>query len=275
MVESKATQEGDGVNRPIQYAAFRTDKEPEPGYSAELISNRVEPQYYDDLDARPRPKEDVKTMLDLFQKNVDEAKDDPFLGTREKLADGRYGKYVWQSYGEVDVNKRNLARGLMSLELCPSQEDGFRFCGIWAKNRWEWTTTLLGCMHYKITTVGFYDAMGTSAVEFILNQTQMTTIVCSGFYVSKIVQMKADGMAQHITALVSLDEVENDVLTKAEELEIRVHTFAAVMQAGESAASSAPPFEESDKDDFYMFSYTSGTTGDSKGVMLTHNNILS
>ena len=90
--------------------------------------------------------------------------------------------------------------------------------------------------------------MGTSAVEFILNQTQMTTIVCSGFYVNKLVQMKADGMAQHITALVSLDEVENDVLTKAEDCNITVHTFAAVMQAGESAASSAPAFEESTVD---------------------------
>jgi len=50
-------------------------------------------------------------------------------------------------------------------------------------------------MHYKITTVGFYDAMGTSAVEFILNQTEMTTIICSGFYVGKLVQMKSDGMA--------------------------------------------------------------------------------
>ena len=47
------------------------------------------------------------------------------------------------------------------------------------------------------------------------------------------------------------------------------------MQAGEAAGESAPAFEESTKDDFYMFSYTSGTTGDSKGVMLTHNNILS
>ena len=57
MVESKADQGGDGVNRPIKYATFRTDKEAEPGYSAELISDRVEAQYYDDLDARPRPME--------------------------------------------------------------------------------------------------------------------------------------------------------------------------------------------------------------------------
>ena len=273
MVESKQ-QEGDGVNRPIQYAKFRTDKEPEEGYSAELISLKVDEKHYDDLDARPKPIEGIDTLLDIFNKNLKEGKDEPFLGTREKLQDGKFGEYIWQTYGEVDVNKKNLAKGLMSLELCPQQEDGFKFCGIWAKNRWEWTTTLLGCMHYKITSVGFYDAMGTQAVDFILNQTQMTTIICSDVYVSKIVQMKADGMAQHITALVSLDDVSSDVLTKAEENNIKVHTFAAVMQAGESAGESAPEFEESAKDDFYMFSYTSGTTGDSKGVMLTHNNIL-
>ena len=41
MVESKQ-QEGDGVNRPIQYAKFRTDKEPEEGYSAELVSLKLD-----------------------------------------------------------------------------------------------------------------------------------------------------------------------------------------------------------------------------------------
>lgn len=37
----------------------------------------------------------------------------------------------------------------------------WRFLGIWAKNRWEWTVSLLAAMHYKITGVGFYDAMST------------------------------------------------------------------------------------------------------------------
>ena len=84
----------------------------------------------------------------------------------------------------------------MTQNLCPEVGDeGFKFCGIWSKNRWEWITTLLACMHYKITVVGFYDAMGTSSVEFILNQTEMTSIICSGEYIEKIVNMKKDGMA--------------------------------------------------------------------------------
>ena len=48
MVE--ANPDADGIRRHIQYATFRKDKAPSDGYSAELISNRVDPKYYDDLD---------------------------------------------------------------------------------------------------------------------------------------------------------------------------------------------------------------------------------
>jgi hypothetical protein len=64
MVES--TEKGDGVNRPIKYAAFRTDKEASPGYSAELVSDLLEAKYYDEMNARPKPKEGVETLLHLF-----------------------------------------------------------------------------------------------------------------------------------------------------------------------------------------------------------------
>ena len=87
-----------------------------------------------------------------------------------------FGPYEWKTFAEVGACAENLAKGLMTLNLCPEiegEDKMWRFCGIWAKNRWEWTTTVLACMHYKITTVGFYDAMSLEQVEFILNQTEM------------------------------------------------------------------------------------------------------
>ena len=37
----------------VQYASFRSDKAASPGYSAELISNRVDKAFYDDLSNLP------------------------------------------------------------------------------------------------------------------------------------------------------------------------------------------------------------------------------
>jgi len=58
--------------------------------------------------------------------------------------------------------------------------------------------------------------MGTASVDFILEQTEMKTIICSGEYIKRMVQMKADGLAQHITALVTLDEIDPALFEQAE-----------------------------------------------------------
>ena len=92
MVESTQEQ-GDGIVRPISYAHFRTDKKPQTGYSAELVSDQLEEKYYDDMEARPPGKEGVDTMLKLFEENVKQGANDPFLGTRAKNADGTFGAY--------------------------------------------------------------------------------------------------------------------------------------------------------------------------------------
>lgn len=120
-----------------------------------------------------------------------------FLGTRSKNGDV-YGAYNWLSFAQVNENVKHLARGLMKLNFCPEHEgEGkmWRFCGIWARNRQEWLTTMLAGMHYKITNVGFYDAMSVKAVDFIMEQTKLTTIFCEGGLVKKVIQMKKDRLA--------------------------------------------------------------------------------
>jgi long-subunit acyl-CoA synthetase (AMP-forming) len=50
-----------------------------------------------------------------------------------------------------------------------------------------------------------------------------------------------------------------------------------VLEAGSKEDKENPslPWNKCTENDFPIFSYTSGTTGDSKGVKLTHKNILS
>ena len=79
------------------------------------------------------------------------------------------------------------------MDLCQeTSDDGqkFKFLGLWSKNKWQWHTAMLACMHYKMTAIGFYDAQGPTSVDFILKQTELKTIVCAGEYVQKISDMK-------------------------------------------------------------------------------------
>ena len=171
---------------------------------------------------------------------------------------------------------QNLAKGLMTLGLCPAvrgEDRDWHFCGIWAKNCWEWTATLLACMHYDMTTVGFYDAMSAEQVDFILKQTEMKTIVCTSDYAQKLIDMKKQGMAQFVGALVVCDGVSDGLRSEATSQQILTYSFDQVMEEG-AKSESAPAYNEPTKDSVYIFSYTSGTTGDSKGVKLSHEMIL-
>jgi len=61
---------------------------------------------------------------------------------------------------------------MRKLDLSPEIEgEGimWRFAGIWSKNRPEWLMTALGCMYVRTATVGLFDAMSNSAVDFIVN----------------------------------------------------------------------------------------------------------
>ena len=63
--------------------------------------------------------------------------------------------------------------------------------GILSKNRWEWTVTELASVRQGGTTVAFYDTLGPSSVEFIIKQTELTTIACAGSYLDTLIKIKS------------------------------------------------------------------------------------
>ena len=54
----------------------------------------------------------------------------------------------------------------------PNETEGddrkWRFVGILAKNRWEWYVTHLSNMYYNWTTIGFFDSLGITSVDYII-----------------------------------------------------------------------------------------------------------
>ena len=82
-----------------------------------------------------------------------------------------------------------------------------------SKNRAEQYTAHFGNMYNGITSVPFYDTLGAEATAFIMNQTQITTFLCSIEYVEKIATMKIEDSTSpqmgSLKNIVSFEKVED------------------------------------------------------------------
>lgn len=60
----------------------------------------------------------------------------------------------------------------------------------------------------------------------------------------------------------------------AEKAGIKIFTFSEIISKGKEVAATNAQLPEAKPEDVYMLSYTSGTTGDPKGVMLVHKSVM-
>eukprot|EP01128_Nolandella_sp_AFSM9_P005616 TRINITY_DN2746_c0_g1_i1.p1 TRINITY_DN2746_c0_g1~~TRINITY_DN2746_c0_g1_i1.p1 ORF type:complete len:649 (-),score=154.76 TRINITY_DN2746_c0_g1_i1:37-1983(-) len=207
-----------------------------------------------------RIESDVTTLYESFSKTCKKHPFNKYLGWR--VGDG---PYRWMSYKMANIRATNIASGLRNLGLVPHKSR----IGIYSLNRAEWILTGHACDAQSICLVPLYDTLGPTVVDYIVNQAELSAIACSGNHVSALLDGKK-GMPV-LETLISFDPVTQEQMEQASALSVKLLTLEQVEEDGKAnvVAPDPPSFDE-----VQTICYTSGTTGDPKGVLLTHGNLL-
>lgn len=176
------------------------------------------------------------------------------------LAAKRNGVWLAYSPGEYLRMTNNLSYGLMKLGIEPGDR-----VGIIVNNRPEWNMIDMAIMQIGAISVPVYPTISEQDYRHILSHSGMKMVILEGAEVmNKISNVRADAPdLQYVYTMVDRQEFPflEQLLQLGEE-----NQDPAGLQARRDAVKPA---------DCSTIMYTSGTTGTPKGVMLSHQNIVS
>ena len=266
-------------SHPYQYAVFKT--EPKPGESSIL----VRPESVNGLTRKNFI--DRYTPIDCVEYYKEKRPNSNFLGTREyNFITKKYGKYIWKSWAQIYDLSKLFLYGITKFNLCPEitvNEDNYkkmRFLGFYSRTREEWMVGSLGCQLDSIAIVTIYDTLGINSIEYILNQTELTTILVETNNLEVILKMKEGNKLCNTKNIIYIhcnEEKQNieQTIKTLKNLGVNLISYETIIATGKKC------LEEKDKeilnktykkisDDYpFLICYTSGTTDNPKGVMIS------
>jgi long-chain acyl-CoA synthetase len=177
------------------------------------------------------------------------------------------GKYEGITYAELSETVDALAAGLAERGVKPGNK-----VGIYSYNRPEWVATDLAVAKLGAVLIPVYHTLGADAIRYILNDAGVTHLI-----------VESPELFANITRILPEVPPLRDVVTiYGQECQSRAGKqllcFEELRKTGAEALKKNPKLGEPHKpkpDDLFTVCYTSGTTGEPKGAMLTHRNVLS
>ncbi len=184
-------------------------------------------------------------VAELFDDSRKKFADRPYLGTKNAQ-----GEYEWVSYREVGIRVDNLRGGLASLGL--KQGDAV---GVICNNSVEWAVGHFAVSGLGAVYVPMYEAELTQVWEYIIRDSAVKVLLVS----------------------------KPEIYEKVKDFPARIHTLEKIYVIHGSGENTMPELERIGEkkpvkaiypkpEEVAVLVYTSGTTGDPKGVLLTHGN---
>ncbi|GLU05962.1 hypothetical protein SLE2022_230340 [Rubroshorea leprosula] len=215
-------------------------------------------------DGFPPPIPGMDSCWDIFRMSVEKYPNNPMLGRRE-IVDGKAGKYVWKTYKEVyDI----VIKVGNSIRSCGVEEGGK--CGIYGANCPEWVMSMEACNAHGLYCVPLYDTLGAGAVEFIICHAEVSLAFVEEKKIPELFKTFPNS-TNYLRTIVSFGKVRTEQKEEAEKYGLAMYSWDEFLQLGENKQFNLPVKKKSD---ICTIMYTSGTTGDPKGVLISNDSIV-
>ena len=202
----------------------------------------------------------MKSLVQFFEENVDRYSANPYMWEK------RDGAYRPTTYGEMREQVYQFAAGLMTLGI----KKGDRIT-LLSEGRTWWVVAEMGMFYLDAIDVPISIQLNEPVdLTFRIQHSESRMVVVSGSQARKIRAIKKE--LPLLEKIILMDPMESyqedeiymgDLMGEGKKLlEKDLESFKAV-------------FNSISGDDIANICYTSGTTADPKGIMLSHNNYVS
>ena len=176
------------------------------------------------------------------------------------------GDYADLTYGEMRAIVRHLAAGFRELGV----DDDTRLA-VFAETRMEWAQVDFAALSAGAVVTTVYASSSADGLRYLLEDPGATVVVAENRARLEEVVAVRDDLDHELDAIVTMDDVDVGDLDAAAVDD--VYTLGEVHDMGAAAFDEAAHeswLDGVDADDLASLVYTSGTTGEPKGVRLTH-----
>ncbi|KAK9207034.1 hypothetical protein WN943_017318 [Citrus x changshan-huyou] len=211
----------------------------------------------------PSVDSDLNTAWDIFSMSVQKYPGNRMLGWRP-FVDGKFGPYVWKTYKEVYEEVLQIVSALRA----SGAEPGCRV-GIYGANCPQWVEAMEACNALSLICVPLYDTLGPGAVNFILDHAEIDFVFVQDKKVKELLSPDCRS-AQRLRVMVCFTSLTAEQKEMAVQTGIKPYSWDEFLHLGkvnEMEILPPQPFN------ICTIMYTSGTSGDPKGVVLTHETI--
>ena len=196
---------------------------------------------------------EITRIFDLLDLSVEKYKKDDMVAAKQN---GVWNKYSTEKFV---ANVNSVSQGLITLGIKKDDK-----VAIMSANRPEWNICDFGIMQIGATQVPMYPTLAENDIKFILRDAEV-----------KIVFVSDPALYEKVNSVRTSEDIDFKIYS-FDKIEGVPHLLELIEAGDHAEQADLKAYRDCiQPSDLLTLIYTSGTTGTPKGVMLTHNNLVS